>query len=59
MVFESSTSAEADGAMAAVSCPVLLSEKALHDAAKRNEAEKMQELIRMGVNVRAKNKVSV
>uniref|UniRef100_A0A8C4Z0J1 Ankyrin repeat and death domain containing 1A n=1 Tax=Gadus morhua TaxID=8049 RepID=A0A8C4Z0J1_GADMO len=43
--------------MAAVSCPVLLSEKALHDAAKRNEVEKMQELIRMGVNVRAKNKV--
>ena len=41
------------------SFPVLLSEKALHDASKRNDVEKMQELIRMGVNVRAKNKVSV
>lgn len=37
---------------------VLWSEKEFHDAAKRNDTEKMQELIKKGVNVKAKNKVS-
>ena len=38
---------------------VLLSEKELHDAAKRNDTEKIQELIKKGVDVKAKNKVSL
>lgn len=37
---------------------VLVSEKELHDAAKRNDSEKLKELIRKGVDVKAKNKVS-
>jgi len=36
---------------------VLWSEKELHDAAKRNDLDRMQELIRKGVDVKAKNKV--
>ncbi len=37
--------------------PVLRSEKEFHDAAKRNDTERMQELIRRGVDIRVKNKV--
>lgn len=37
---------------------VLWSEKELHDAARRNDTGKMQELIKKGVNVKAKNKVN-
>uniref|UniRef100_A0A8B9LQX8 Ankyrin repeat and death domain containing 1A n=1 Tax=Astyanax mexicanus TaxID=7994 RepID=A0A8B9LQX8_ASTMX len=36
---------------------MLRSEKELHDAAKRNDTEKMQELIRKGVDPKAKNKM--
>ena len=35
------------------------SEKELHDAAKRNHIEKIQELIKKGVDVKAKDKVSL
>lgn len=38
---------------------VLWSEKEFHDAAKRNDTEKMQELMKKGVDVKAKNKVSL
>lgn len=38
---------------------MLWSEKEFHDAAKKNDTEKMLELIQRGVNVRAKNKVSL
>ena len=38
---------------------MLWSEKEFHDAAKRNDPEKMQELIKKGVDVQAKNKVSL
>lgn len=38
---------------------MLWSEKEFHDAAKRNDTGKMQELIKKGVDVKAKNKVSV
>lgn len=38
---------------------VLWSEKEFHDAAKRNDTWKMQELIKKGVDVNAKNKVSM
>lgn len=37
--------------------PVLCSEKEFHDAAKRNDTERMQELIRRGVDIKVKNKV--
>lgn len=37
---------------------VLWSEKEFHDAAKRNDTGRMQELIKKGVDVKAKNKVS-
>uniref|UniRef100_A0A8C2WED9 Ankyrin repeat and death domain containing 1A n=1 Tax=Cyclopterus lumpus TaxID=8103 RepID=A0A8C2WED9_CYCLU len=37
---------------------LLWSEKEFHDAAKRNEPDKMQELIRKGVDVKAKNKLN-
>ncbi|KAM7423537.1 hypothetical protein PAMA_000066 [Pampus argenteus] len=36
---------------------LLRSEKEFHDAAKRNDTGKMQELIKKGVNVKAKNKI--
>ncbi|KAA8592013.1 hypothetical protein FQN60_017387 [Etheostoma spectabile] len=36
---------------------LLWSEKEFHDAAKRNDPEKMQELIKKGVDVQAKNKI--
>ncbi|KAF3833374.1 hypothetical protein F7725_027039 [Dissostichus mawsoni] len=36
---------------------LLCSEKEFHDAARRNDTGKMQELIKMGVNVKAKNKI--
>ncbi|CAJ1048588.1 hypothetical protein L3Q82_009138 [Xyrichtys novacula] len=36
---------------------LLVSEKELHDAAKRNDTEKLLELIRKGVDAKAKNKV--
>ncbi|XP_010774753.1 ankyrin repeat and death domain-containing protein 1A-like [Notothenia coriiceps] len=36
---------------------VLCSEKEFHDAARRNDTGKMQELIKKGVNVKAKNKI--
>lgn len=36
---------------------VLWSEKELHDAAKKNNTEKLQELIQKGVDVKARNKV--
>lgn len=38
---------------------VLWSEKDFHDAARRNDTWKMQELIKKGVDVNAKNKVSM
>lgn len=38
---------------------VLWSEKEFHDAAKRNDTGRMQELIKKGVDVKAKNKVSL
>ena len=38
---------------------VMWSEKELHDAAKRNHIEKIQELIKKGVDVKAKDKVSL
>lgn len=38
---------------------VLWSEKEFHGAAKRNDLEKMQELIKKGVDIKAKNKVSL
>lgn len=36
---------------------VLRSEKEFHDAAKRNDTDKMQELIGRGMDVKVKNKV--
>ncbi|KAK1890781.1 Ankyrin repeat and death domain containing protein 1A [Dissostichus eleginoides] len=36
---------------------LLCSEKEFHDAARRNDTGKMQELIKKGVNVKAKNKI--
>lgn len=38
---------------------VLWSEKELHDAAKRNDTEKIEELVKRGVDVKAKSKVSL
>lgn len=38
---------------------VLHSEKAFHNAAKRNDTGKMLELIRKGVDIRVKNNVSL
>ena len=37
--------------------PVLRSEKEFHDAAKRNDTDRMLELMKKGVNIKAKNKV--
>jgi len=41
-----------------VSAAVLHSEKEFHDAAKRNDTARMEELIRRGVDIKAKNSVS-
>lgn len=38
---------------------LLRSEKELHDAAKRNDTAKIEELIKRGVDVKAKSKVSL
>lgn len=38
---------------------MLWSEREFHDAVKKNDTEKMQELIHKGVEVKVKNKVSV
>lgn len=45
-------------AHSSVSAAVLHSEKEFHDAAKRNDIARMEELIRRGVNIKAKNNVS-
>ncbi|KAH0620078.1 hypothetical protein JD844_014658, partial [Phrynosoma platyrhinos] len=37
--------------------PVLLSEKEFHDAAKRNDTVRMEELVKRGVDIRAKNNI--
>lgn len=37
---------------------MLHSEKEFHDAAKRNDTARMEELIKRGVDIRAKNNVS-
>lgn len=45
-------------AHSSVSAAVLHSEKEFHDAAKHNDTARMEELIRRGVDVKAKNHVS-
>lgn len=46
-------------ASSSVSAAVLHSEKEFHDAAKRNDTARMEELIKRGVDIRAKNNVSL
>lgn len=45
-------------AHSSVSAAVLHSEKEFHDAAKRNDVARMEELIRRGVDIKAKTNVS-
>lgn len=45
-------------ARSSVRAAVLHSEKEFHDAAKRNDTARMEELIRRGVDIKAKNNVS-